>query len=695
MGVDPHIPAAAGDVRSHADISAFGDRGWPGQGLRGRGGIIVTLKSGVGRVVVSGFVFGALLGGPTAAAGYEPEDDHAGQRKAVPMEAQDPHSVFGPLDSAVIGGGPTAKVTKNLELRGRGKRLAPQATTDVWVHEQFAYTGTFNSPCGGEEGAGVWVWDVRNRNRPAFAGIIESEVGSRSNDVKVADMNSGEILVHTNETCGPGGLGGFEIYDIDRPRDPVHLATVRINEPNEVLRTQFGAVNRGVHNLYLFTQGSRDYVALATHGNAWFGSTQIFEITDPRNPEFVSAWGPELLCEEEFCSDDPYNETDPNVLAAHINEWILGTGRTPGFGSSTIRSVHDITVTEDGNLMYAAAWDSGLVLLDISDPANPEVVSIALDPAEGSPGDGEVNSHSVWPSEDGDIVVEGEEDFDAWVSVQPPGNLTFGTGDPAAPLPGTAVSTSAGDELEGSQTGNAGTVDADSLEVTSGPLAGTTYPAIELAGDQPKFGDVGPVSGDIVWIGRACSATPDMPADPILNADAIADGGIAVVRRGACTFREKNINAAAAGADAVVISNNQRNDTPWSGIRVWDYSDPQNPVLASTFDTVCSASPTPIPACDPFGTYSVHNVIVETTGKRVKAYLSWYWDGMLVLDVTNPYDPKETARYFDNSPAFLESNGGLPHDFWGVGKEVGEPWIYGSDRNGGLYVLREQGSGSG
>ena len=606
----------------------------------------------------------------------------------------DPSATLAELDAAAadrtVSAGQTAKVTKNLALRGRGKRLASQATTDVWTHNGFGYTGTFNSPCGGEEGAGIWVWDVKNKNRPSFAGVIESEPGSRSNDVKVATMNSGEILVHSNETCGPGGLGGFEVYDVDDPRNPRHLATVRIHEPNEVLRTQFGGVNRGVHNLYLFTQGSRDYVALATHGNAWFGSTQIFEITDPENPEFVSAWGPELLCEESFCSNDPYNETNPNVLVAHINEWIFGTGRTPGFGASTIRSVHDITVTEDGNLMYAAAWDSGLVLLDISNPASPEVVSIALDPVNGSL-DGEVNSHSVWPSEDGSIVVEGEEDFAAWASVQPPSNLTFGTGDPPAPLPGTAVSTSAGDDFEASQTGNAGTVDGDSLEVTSGPLAGTSYPAIELVGDQPRFADVGPVTGDIVFIGTACDG------QPILNADAIADGGIAVARRGpaGCTFRQKNVNAAVAGAEAVVIANNIRNDTPWSGIRVWDYSDPENPKLASTFNTVCSASPTPIPECDPFGTYSVHNVIVETTDDgRVKAYLSWYWDGMLVIDVTDPYNPKEIARYFDNSPAFLDSNGGLPHDFWGVGKEPAMPWIYGSDRNGGLYVFKEQGSGS-
>jgi hypothetical protein len=394
------------------------------------------------------------------------------------------------------------------------------------------------------------------------------------------------------------------------------------------------------------------------------------------------------------------------VLVAHINEWIFGTGRTPGFGFSTIRSVHDITVTEDGNLMYAAAWDSGLVLLDISDPANPEVVSQALDPENGSL-DGEVNSHSVWPSKPlpgrraetrGPIVVEGEEDFAAWVTVQPLSSFTFGE-QPWNTIPGVGVSTGAGDDFEANQTGNMVTVDATSVTVNSGPLAGTTYPAEEGAGNQPKIADTGPIEAEAVWVGRGCDTdnfgTPgDTPGivDPHLNDP---DGKVAVVRRGACTFASKLGAAQAAGAVAVVVANNLRNDTPWSGIRVWDYSDPENPVLASTFNTVCSASPTPIPECDPLGTYSVHNVIVETTDDKVKAYLSWYYDGMFVLDVTDPYNPKETARYFDNSPAFLESNGGLPHDFWGVGKQPDEPWIYGSDRNGGLYIFHEQGRGSG
>lgn len=623
-------------------------------------------------------IVGLTLSGPASAH----DDDGSGDTEHV-----GPHDPSAPLiehDAAresIVSDGPSGKQIKNMDLVGRGERLDAGATTDVWAHNGYAYTGTFNSPCGGEDGAGIWVWNVETPTKPDFVTVIESETGSRSNDVKVASMNSGDILVHSNETCGPGGGGGFEVYNVDDPANPQHLSTVRVHDANQVLRETFGVVNVGVHNLFLFTRGDRDYVGAQVEGE--FGGFQIFELTDPADPEFVSAWGAEYLCEGDFCSEDPHAETDPNVILDVIFDWMR-----VGFGNSQHKYLHDLTVTQDGKQVYLSHWDAGLVLLDIEDPADPQVVSVAMDPENGSL-DGEVNSHSAWPSSDGSIVVEGEEDFDAWVGDTPPTNLTFGEGDPAAPLPGVAVGTNVGDDFAGSPTGNSGTVDADSLEVTSGPLAGATYPAAELSGDQPKFDDVGPQSGEFVFIGRACNG------DEIRNAEAIGEGGIAIVRRGACTFRDKNFNAANAGATAVVIANNLE-DTPWSGLRIWDYSDPESPVLASTFDTVCSASAKPIPQCDPAGTYSVHNVIVEETDDgRVLAYVSWYSDGMLVLDVTDPYNPVEIARYFDDSAAFLESNGGEPHDFWGVDKEPGEPWIYGSDRNGGLSLFKLKGAGSG
>ncbi|HSK16755.1 MAG TPA: PA domain-containing protein [Gaiellaceae bacterium] len=180
-----------------------------------------------------------------------------------------------------------------------------------------------------------------------------------------------------------------------------------------------------------------------------------------------------------------------------------------------------------------------------------------------------------------------------------------------------------------------------------------------------------------------------MQRRPDLNAGAVDPGDIAVVRRGECTFAEKMANAAALGAASIVVSNNIRTDTPWGGVRIWDYTDPENPVLASTYNTVCSADPHDH-LCDPRGTYSVHNVIVE----KGKAYFSWYSDGVIVLDISDPYNPVETARYHRAGEEFEHENGGI-QDVWGIYKERGKPWLYASDRNGGLYVLKEYGAGSG
>ena len=41
----------------------------------------------------------------------------------------------------------------------------------------------------------------------------------------------------------------------------------------------------------------------------------------------------------------------------------------------------------------------------------------------------------------------------------------------------------------------------------------------------------------------------------------------------------------------------------------------------------------------------------------------------------------------------MAQNGG-PQNVWGIYKVPNEPWIFASDRIGGLYVLKEYGSGS-
>ena len=66
---------------------------------------------------------------------------------------------------------------------------------------------------------------------------------------------------------------------------------------------------------------------------------------------------------------------------------------------------------------------------------------------------------------------------------------------------------------------------------------------------------------------------------------------------------------------------------------------------------------------------------------------------MVVIDVSDPANPVETARYHRAGTEFEISNGGI-QDVWGIYKVENSPWIYASDRNGGLYVFKEYGAGS-
>ncbi len=574
------------------------------------------------------------------------------------------------------------KVAKKLKLEGRGERLAPEATTDVWALDDYAYIGTFNSPCGtgegfgssalvrGVEGPGIPVFDVEKAKKPKYLGNIPSVEGSRINDVKVARLGGHDILVHSNEACD-GGPGGFEIYNVDKPTRPRHLAHVQVDDINPTLREDFGLVDVGVHNNYLFSRGGRSYNAVQSESE--FGSFQVFDITDPTAASLVGWFGAEYIFDD---SVDWTTVSDLDTIFA-ADDYL-----NSGFGFSANRFLHDHFVTKDGQKAYLANWDAGLLLVDLGalDGSPASLISVALDPENGSL-DGEVNSHSVWPTADGKTVVEGEEDFDAIVSNKPLSNFTFGD-DPSNGIFGVGISPIAGDDFENNQTGNTVTVASDSVTVDAGPLTGNTYAAVEGAGSQPKLGG-STVSGEAVWIGRGCAT------DPVLNAGAVDAGDVAVVRRGACAFAEKLQTAQNLGAAAIVIANNVRTDTPWGGLRIWDYSDPTKPVLASTFNTTCSADPFD-PSCDPRGTYTVHNVIVEGD----LAYISWYSDGVLVLDISDPYHVKEVARYHETGPEFEARNGGI-QDVWGIYKQPKESAVYASDRNGGLYVFKAKKSGSG
>ena len=551
-----------------------------------------------------------------------------------------------------------------LELVGHAERLIPLGNTDVWTHDGVAYLGTSERHCGtGEvDDSGIQIYSVDDPKNPQRIGALPSVKGSRSNDVKVAAMVGGVRLVHSNESCEPGGPGGFEVYDVSDPHLPIHLAHVETNSVNKFSRTNVGETNVGVHNLYLFHREGSDYVA--SQVNTTIGSFQIFDISNPSNVNRIGYFGAEAL-------RWPYVNWETTSDLEFINE--VESYLAGGFGQMRGRNLHDLYVTPDGKLAYLAHWDAGLILLDLAALSQPQVLSVAL---ELDSGHGEVNSHSVWPTDDGRIVVEGAEDFNSHGT-----EVTIMNTEEAQSYPA----------VEGTFTRRIKTLPEESL------------------------------SGPTVYLGLGC----DSMSKPT------SKGQVALILRGECSFSSKLDQALNLGYTAAVVFNHQtggaetitmgaRNQvnlpavfvnhgaglalggvkhinqlTPgttgatirvktapngWGGVRIWDYTDPRVPILASTFNTECSANPDTNTCAR--GILSSHNVIVEDN----LAYISWYAEGLVVLDISNPYKPVEISRYRTSGPSFRLSNGG-DQDIWGVHKVPGEPWIYISDRNGGMYVL--------
>jgi hypothetical protein len=141
----------------------------------------------------------------------------------------------------------------------------------------------------------------------------------------------------------------------------------------------------------------------------------------------------------------------------------------------------------------------------------------------------------------------------------------------------------------------------------------------------------------------------------------------------------------------------------WTYQRVFDTSSLERPKLLSTFATE-SAVPGRDGRVATDGVYSVHNAVI----KGDLEYVSWYSDGVRVVDLANPRRPKEVAWFIPppSSPrqTAVTAQGGrrdMPL-VWGV-----YPWkdlVLASDMNSGLWIFRvtlpaagagQGGSGSG
>ncbi|MBW3657705.1 MAG: hypothetical protein KY457_03640 [Actinobacteria bacterium] len=502
---------------------------------------------------------------------------------------------------------------------------------------------------------------------------------TRVNDVKVATLDSdafrGDVLAMTQEPCflsrGDGGSlenkGGVLLYDVTDPSTP------RLLSKAYIAGMSGSETNFGVHNTYFFEQGGRHYLGLVDDDNV--RDFRILDVTDPYAPVEVAAVGwPDWLDAT----------TDPQGAS--------------GLGSFAASFIHDLWIERhDGKLIgYLSYWDAGLILLDLTDPANPVFLGDSDYDTTGPEGEAtgeEGNSHVAVPApaEDGRYVLMGDEDFSPYRSIA--------TYDPAG--------------------------SADPVEIQAAEGAFTTQLSSYATSPLPE----GLVSAG----GELCTR----------NGVDFA-GGVALIARGSCTFQLKAENAKAQGAIGMVVYNDAaRGDSlvlmggdgiadffgffvghtdgmamedavasggadfnveqlfdGWGYLRVIDTKDGTDDgkfTEVGSFATPNVFRDAPLP-----GDYTMHNIVMGPAGTAWAdtAFISWYSDGMIALDASDPTDLAWVGQWVGcygqgTCDPTVDSNGNAQSaatNLWGVYPTVidGEVLILGSDRNNGLVVLRPQ-----
>jgi len=427
----------------------------------------------------------------------------AGATAAEPVAEPGLEEVDGPTIDGLQHGmaeGHLPPVNQNVRFVGKAEVTNPSGAgndgrvADVSAYGNFAFLTAFRDPTC--ERTGAHVIDISDPKNPfeVTSAFMETTpfnyAGEGSDTLRLKnEFFDGVLFIHQNETCpgapaptAPATRGGINIWDITDPRNP------------ELLVKHAGDLDGGfddqpnqTHSVFAWTSpfDGRTYAVLVDDEE--FTDLDILDITDPRNPFMV-------------------NDTLDLVE-------LFGVEQASPPGLTSIFS-HDMYVKRVGQrlVMNVSYWDGGYVLLDVTDPTPGNVTLIAesdfeeLDPerlARGHEISPEGNAHQSELSPDNRWLVATDEDFNPYRVV---------------------------------------------ASITSGPNSGTEFTALSGSGVPAIDADTS-ISGTPTFVGLACAASPPAAGD-----------GIALIERGVCSFQEKLDTVKAAGYDAGIVFNTVRPD---------------------------------------------------------------------------------------------------------------------------------------
>lgn len=285
-----------------------------------------------------------------------------------------------------------------LELHLLGQLDVPGAA-DIWARGEVAYVG---GRCGAD---GVSIVDASDPASPQLVATAAEHLNTSAEDVMVIDAQTaffeGELMAVGLQPCppdsAPQGMKGLELWDVNDPSAPELLGFFDVGPLPQ----------GGVHELYLFQRDDRAFVLAAVpYSEAYhpeqFGDLRIIEVTDPRNPVQVGAWGAGKDGGLPFGSPpDDEDPPDPRSDCTPTNsDEPLCRGDVPWV------IAHSASANQDGTRAYVSYWDAGMIILDITDPAQPVMVGRGVEPANH-----EGNTHSAISVPGDGFAITTDEDF--------------------------------------------------------------------------------------------------------------------------------------------------------------------------------------------------------------------------------------------------------------------------------------------
>ena len=221
---------------------------------------------------------------------------------------------------------------------------APQSSwRELKVHSHYAYVVTDAT------GEGLQIIDLAQL--PDTAVLV--------NTVSTYFYNAHDLLID-NGFCyvvGGDGIGGMSILDLSDPVNPV--------------RTAYYTASGYIHDIYVWN----DTVVAST---GYTEEYQLIDVTNKYNPQFISASAPisgiyahsGWMTENKryFYGTDEFNVRDLTVWdLQNRNSWNLVV---PQWQLSNNSRIHNLYIL--GNYAHVSYYTSGYVVLDITDPTNPQ-----------------------------------------------------------------------------------------------------------------------------------------------------------------------------------------------------------------------------------------------------------------------------------------------------------------------------------